>query len=143
MTTMRSGDTMRTTSRATGWVGWIWFAALIMIMNGGFNVIDGLVALFKDKVYVQGSAGLVVFDFTTWGWILLTIGVVQLLVGFALMYGAMWARISAIGLVVLSSLSQIAFITAYPFWSLTVIFLDILVLWAVVVHGNELEQAEI
>jgi hypothetical protein len=123
--------------RITGWVGWIYFAAVIMIIVGSFNVIDGLVALFKDEVYVQTKRGLVVFDFTSWGWILLIIGVFQLLVGFALWTGAFWARVTAIALVVLNAIAQITFITAFPFWSLTVIILDIVVLWALIVHGEE------
>lgn len=121
----------------TGWVGWIWFAAIMMIIAGSFNAIDGLVALFKDEVYVQTKRGLVVFDFTAWGWILLIIGAFQLLVGFMLWTGAFWARVTAIVLVVLNAIAQITFITAFPFWSLTVIILDIVVLWALIVHGEE------
>src|ERR1700704_2745387 len=98
--------------QVTGWVGWIWFAAMMMIMNGCFNAIDGLVALFKDEVYVAANKGLVVFNFTAWGWIMLVIGVLQVVVGWFLIRGAFWARIAGIGLVMLSAISQITFITA-------------------------------
>lgn len=136
MGTTQSGRTV------TAWVGWIWFAALVMIMNGTFNLIDGLVALFKDEVYVASKDGLVAFDFTAWGWILLILGAIQLLAGVWLMRGAFWARVTAIMLALLSAIVQIGFITAFPFWSLTIILLDILVIWALVVHGGEAEAAD-
>ena len=130
-------SSIRSQHQATAWVGWIWFAGIVMIMNGCFNAIDGLVALFKDEVFVQGKAGLVVFDFTAWGWILLIIGALQVIVAIALIAGQLWARIVAVGLVTISAIAQIAFITAFPFWSLLVIVLDLLVLWAIIVHGAE------
>jgi hypothetical protein len=125
----------------TAWIGWIWFAAILMIMNGTFNLIDGLVALFKDEVYVQSKSGLVVFDYTAWGWILLIIGALQVVAGLALMVGRTWARIVTIILIMLSAIAQIAFITAYPLWSITVIILDVVALWALVVHGREAQTA--
>ena len=127
--------------QVTGWVGWIWFAAIIMVVNGGFNIIDGLVALFKKQVYVQGPHDLVVFNFTAWGWILLVIGAIQLIVAFALVRGSFWARVVAIGVAVWGAFAQLAFITAYPLWSVTVIALDVVVLWALTVHGDEAAAA--
>jgi hypothetical protein len=116
------------------WSGWLTFAALIMFLDGCFNVIDGLVALFKDRVYVQGPDGLVVFNFTAWGWILLIIGVVQIVVALALRTGALWARLTALGILLVSAIAQMAFITAYPIWSVLVIALDVLVIWAILVY---------
>ena len=132
-------STMRPTRTTTAWVGWIWFAAVVIIMIGAFNVIDGFVALLKDQVYVETKRGLVVFDFTAWGWILLIIGVIQLVTGFALLSGKLWARVIAIIMATISAIAQITFITAYPFWSITVIILDVVVLWALIVHGAEAE----
>jgi hypothetical protein len=129
-----------TRTRVTGWVGWIWFAGLLMMLNGGFNAIDGLVALLKNEVYVQTKNHLILFDYTGWGWIMLIIGAIQILVGVALLYGAYWARIAAIVIVCLSALAQITFITAYPLWSMAVIAIDVLVLWALTVHGGEAEE---
>lgn len=132
-------STQRSAGTVTGWVGWIWFAAAVLITNGAFNAIDGLVALFKDQVYVQTSKSLVVFDFTAWGWILLIIGAIQIVVGWALASGRLWARLTAIYLAMLSAVAQIAYITVFPLWSLTVIILDVVVLWALTVHGEEAE----
>jgi len=131
----------RTTTTVTGWVGWIWFAALILIIDGGFNAIDGLVAIFKHDVYLQTASHLVVFNYTAWGVIMLVIGALQVLIGLMLMRGALWARIGAIVVVIVNCLAQVTFITAYPLWSLLVIGLDILVLWALIVHGEEAAAA--
>jgi len=49
--------------------GWVVFAAVLMMMAGMFGMINGLIALLKDEVYVVGPERLVVFDFTQWGWI--------------------------------------------------------------------------
>jgi hypothetical protein len=135
-------STVRSTKQPTGWVGWIFFAGLILIMVGAFNIIDGLVALFKHTVYVQPSGNLVAFNYTGWGWILLIIGIAQILVGLALMRGSLFARIVAIVLVAINAIAQIGFITAYPLWSLLVIGVDILILWALVVHGEEAAEIE-
>lgn len=131
----------RTPRTVTGWFGWIMFAAVVLIINGIFNLIDGLVSLFNEDVYVQTKDGLVVFDFTAWGWILLIVGALQLLSGICILAtGALWARITAIVLASISAIAQIGFITAFPLWSVMVIILDMLVLWALVVHGEEAKK---
>jgi hypothetical protein len=131
----------RRPTTVTGWVGWIWFAALILIINGGFNVIDGLVALFKHQAYVSTPNHLVVFNFTAWGWIMLIIGILEVLIGLFLMRGSLWARISAIIIVTINCIAQVGFITVYPFWSLLVIAMSVIVLWALLVHGEEAAAA--
>lgn len=124
-------------SHNTGWVGWVAFAAMMMLILGIFNAIDGLVAIFSDKVFVNGDAGVVVLDVTAWGWVHLVIGVLVATAGYFLLQGATWARVFAIGLVMLNMITQMVFLPAYPFWSLLVIALDILILWALVVHWDE------
>jgi hypothetical protein len=59
----------------TGWAGWVVFAAVMLIMLGTFQIIEGLVALFDDGFYLVRSNGLVVdVDYNTWGWVHLAIG---------------------------------------------------------------------
>ena len=114
--------------------GWLWFAALVMFLDGSFNIVDGLVAIFKHGAYGQGTGELVVFNFTAWGWIMVIIGAVQVVVSFALRTGAMWARLTALGILLISAMSQIFFITVAPFWSIVIIAIDILVMWAILVY---------
>jgi len=126
---------------ASGWVGWIWFAGLVMVLVGTINAIEGLAAIVEDDVFVTtGQGGLLVFDLTTWGWVHLLLGALQILAGLALFSGATWARITAIVLVMLSVIGHIAWLNAQPVWSVIVIVLDLLVLWALVVHGDEARE---
>jgi hypothetical protein len=122
---------------ATGWVGWIWFAGLALILVGTFNLIHGLVAVFEDEVLVAAGEGLVVLDLTTWGWVHAIAGVLQVVVGLMLFTGARWARIGAIIIVMLNAVAQLAALNVQPTWSLVIIALDVVVLWALVVHGEE------
>jgi len=117
--------------------GWVVFAAVLMMMAGMFGMINGLIALLKDEVYVVGPERLVVFDFTQWGWIHLILGAVVFCAGLAVQSGALWARLVGVLLAVMHATSQIAWIEAYPFWALTTIGLDIIVIYALLVHGEE------
>jgi len=121
-------------------VGWIIFAGVMMIVLGAFQVIEGLVAVFQDRYYLVRPANLVVHvDYTAWGWVHFGIGAVIVLVGFGVMTGAMWARIMGIGLAVISAIVNLAFIAAYPVWGIIIIALDVIVIYALAVHGREMK----
>jgi hypothetical protein len=125
----------------TGWTGWIAFGGFMMIMLGSFHAMQGLVALFNSDYYLVHKSGLVVnADFTAWGWTHLILGVVIALAGGWLFTGAMWARIIAVIAAMVSAVVNVAFLAAYPFWSTTMIVLDVLVIWAVTVHGREMKS---
>jgi hypothetical protein len=127
---------------AGGWaVGFILFAAVMMIMVGVFQAIAGLVALFENEFYVATRNYLFQFDATTWGWIHLILGVVIGLAGWGLLSGRTWARVVGITLAVLSAIANFLFIPYYPFWSLLIIALDVFVIWALAAHGGELRDA--
>jgi hypothetical protein len=117
--------------------GFIVFAAVAMIMIGVFQVIQGLVALFNDDFYVVGQKWIFEFDLTTWGWIHLIIGIGIAVAGFFVLNGAVWARVVGIGVAVVSAIVNFMWLPYYPIWSLLVIALDVLVIWALSVHGRE------
>ncbi|WP_045318382.1 DUF7144 family membrane protein [Lentzea aerocolonigenes] len=123
--------------RETGWLGWIWFAGIMMIVMGSFNAIEGLVALFRGEYYVVTEQQVLVFDITGWGWITLLLGVLVALSGAALLSGAAWARVVAVVLAVVNAVAQLGFVSVHPLWSTIVIALCVTVIWAVVVHGPE------
>ncbi|WP_410566929.1 hypothetical protein [Amycolatopsis sp. cmx-4-61] len=118
-------------------VGWIWFAGAITVLAGLFNVVEGVVALFDRDYYVIGPSGLLVFSLAGWGWLHLIVGILVVLTGIALFTGAQWARVVTVALAGFNALAQLAFLSAYPFWGVIVIALDVLVIWAVIVHGDE------
>jgi hypothetical protein len=122
----------------TGWVGWLVLASVMMLINGGFGLMAGLVALFRDQYYLVRSDGLVVsLDYTVWGWIHLVLGILLVATGLGLVVGQTWARVTGVVIVSVSALVQFAFLAAYPFWSAIVIAVDVLVIYALIVHGRE------
>jgi hypothetical protein len=131
-------------SEPTGWVGWIFFAGVMMIMMGIFHACAGLVALFNDEYYLVGKNGLAVnVDYTAWGWVHLLLGVVVALAGLALMVGQMWARVLGVVLALASAIVNIGFLAAYPVWSAMIIAIDVLVIYAIIVHGREVKAVEL
>jgi hypothetical protein len=136
-----SWDSAPTSRRASGsitvWSGWVWFAGVLMIMMGVLNTFQGLVALFNQKYYVAGPDNVLVFDLTGWGWVHLIAGALVLLTGIALLFDASWARIVTVILAGLDVVVQLTFIGVYPLWSVIAIGLAVLVIWALVVHGDE------
>lgn len=140
-TTTRASTPQPMTGRRSAWLGWIWFGGAMMILLGAFNVIEGLVALFNDEYYVVGPEGLLVFDLTGWGWIHLSIGALAIAAGVGLFSGAAWARFAAVVLATINAIAQLAFLSAFPVWATVVIALDVIVIWAVIVHGDEARHA--
>ena len=129
-------------SEVTGWVGWIIFAGTMMVLVGTFHVIQGLVALFNDAYYLVGQTGLVVqVDYSAWGWVHLISGVVVFLAGLALFSGKMWARTVGVVVASVSAILNFVFIAAFPVWSLTIIAIDVFVIYALTAHGGEMKSA--
>jgi hypothetical protein len=126
----------------SAWGGWIFFAGAMMILQGLFNAIEGLVALFRPHYYVVGPNGLLVFSLTGWGWIHLIIGILVVLAGIAVFSGALWARVTGVVLAVINAIAQLAFLSAYPVWATIVIAIDVVVIWALIAHGSEVERSE-
>ena len=129
------------TDRATGWTGWIVFAGVMLIVVGVFSAIQGLVAVIGPNTYYVASEGsLWLFDVAGWGWWNLIIGVLLILVAVALFAGQTWGRVVAVILVILNAVGQLLLVPAQPWWSIIVIAIDVLVIYALIVHGRELKE---
>jgi hypothetical protein len=125
----------------SGWAGWVVFAGIMMIMLGAFQAIEGLVALFDDGYYLVTASGLVLnVNYNVWGWTHLILGILAVATGFGLLAGNTAARVVGIVLAVVSAIVNLAFIAAYPVWSTIVIAVDIIAIYAIVVHGRELKR---
>jgi hypothetical protein len=126
---------------ASGWSGWVVFAGVMLVLLGCFQVIEGLVALFDDGFYLVRPRGLVLHvDYATWGWVHLALGLLMVLTGLGLMAGNIVARVVGVLLALLSAVVNLAFVAANPVWSVLVIALDVVVIYAIVVHGRELRS---
>jgi hypothetical protein len=112
------------------WGGFVLFAAVLLLVNGMINIFQGLIALIDDQRLVLSQDKLVVVDTTGYGWVLLISGVLLLGVGCGLVAAQTWARIVGIIVVGLHLVTQVAWLGAYPVWSLLMIALDVLVLFA-------------
>jgi hypothetical protein len=119
--------------------GWIGFAAIVMLILAGIDVIQGLIALFEDEYYVVSGSGFLVVDLTAWGWALVIWGALLALAAFGLMAAKGWARWVTIILVSLNIFAQLGFLgnSQFPLWSLTALALNIVVLYALTARWNE------
>ncbi len=134
---VRQQDPYPSEAPRTGWHGFIGFAAVMMCVLGLYHAMAGLVALFQSDYFLVGESGLMVeVDYTAWGWAHLLLGILVVCAGFALTRGATWARLVAVAVAVISALMNLVFMSAYPLWSLIMIAIDLLVIYAVTVHGH-------
>ncbi|NYE20909.1 DUF7144 family membrane protein [Microbacterium immunditiarum] len=133
-----------TDTTLTRWTGWVVFAGVIMLVAGFFDIIYGLIAIIgPDSAYFLAATGdLFLLDVSGWGWWHVISGVLLVLVGIFLMTGATWARVVGVILVALNALGQLALLPVQPWWSLIVLALDILVIYAIIVHGREMRVAD-
>jgi hypothetical protein len=124
----------------TAWVGWIYFGSFMMILLGILHAIDGLAGIFHSGYYLVTDTHLVVFNYQTWGWINLLLGILVVIAGFEVLRGAVWARVVGVFLAILSFAANMAFMDSYPLWSITMMVVDVLVIYALTVHGGELRD---
>ena len=113
-----------------------------MLIAGTFQVLAGLTALFNDDYFLVTSNNLILeVNYTAWGWVHLALGTLLLIGGASLLTGGMTGRIIGVIAATLSAISNLVFIAAYPVWSVIMIALDVIVIYAIVVHGRELEDS--
>ena len=114
--------------RASGWaVGFVVFAAVMMMLAGGFQTIAGIAAIFEDAFFVVGPNYVYDVDVTA---------VILFAAGAGVLSGATWARVVGITLASLSAFANFFFIPYYPVWSIVIIALDVAVIWALSVYGR-------
>ena len=127
-----------------GFSGWAWFAAGVMGLVGVFQIIAGIVALAGPSYYTAPTRRLVVdTGYTTWGWVHLILGILALGAGGGLVFGSAVARVLGIALAVVSAVVNLAFLPAAPFASTLIIALDVFVIYAITVHGDEVNLARL
>ena len=114
--------------------GWVTFAGVVMAVVGCFAIFEGFVALFAPTSFVATAAGVLVLDLSGWGWLHIILGALVLLTGLSLVGSApSWARAVGIVLVAINMIVQLAFLPSYPIWSIVVIVLDMIILYALMV----------
>lgn len=124
--------------RPSGWaVGLSVFAGAMMLVVGGFQILQGIVAIVDDEFYVRTANYTFNIDTTAWGWTHLIIGVIVALVGVGVLVGALWARITGVVIILIQMFANFMFLPYYPLWSLVVIALDVAIIWALAQDTRE------
>ena len=106
-------------------------AAVLLVVAGVVSILQGISAIAKDDIYVSGPEYIYKFDISGWGWVHLVLGILVVAAAVGLFVGAMWGRVLAILLLGLSIIANFLWLPHYPWWSVLVIALDIVVIWAI------------
>ena len=121
--------------------GWIAFAAVLLGLAGTFNILEGILAIANSRVYTAHQT-FVFSNLNTWGWIVLLLGVGMLLAAFGLFSGSELARWFGVFVVSINAIGQLYYIPAYPFWSLAMFTVDLLIIYGLVAYaGHKLRNA--
>jgi hypothetical protein len=116
--------------------GWVLFAGMMLMLVGILNVIYGIAAIGDSSFFVNNTK-YILSDLNTWGWVMLILGAVQLGASFSVWKGnllGVWIGIAVAGL---NAIGALLSIPAYPFWSLAVFTIDILVIYGLAVYGGQ------
>ncbi|HMI69009.1 MAG TPA: hypothetical protein VK510_03370 [Solirubrobacteraceae bacterium] len=116
--------------------GWVTFAGVLLLIAGVLNVIYGIAAIGDSNFFINDTK-YILSNLNTWGWITLIIGVIQLFAAFSLWSGGLYGRIIGIGAAGLSAIGALLSIPAYPFWSLAIFALDIVIIHQIATRGTE------
>jgi hypothetical protein len=119
--------------------GWVLFAGVLLLTLGVFNMIDGIAAINRAHFYVA-NAHYVFGDLRAWGWVVLFLGVIQILVGLGIFARNQLARWTGVAVLALNALAQLFMMPSYPFWALSVFAVDIVALYGLVAYGNRIAQ---
>jgi hypothetical protein len=122
----------------TLWLGWVLFIGIVLIAAGVINAIQGLVALLDDDFYRTSAADLAInVNYTAWGWALLILGAALVVAGGGIALGYAWARVFGVVVCAINTLTNLGFAGAYPFWTVIAVSVNVLAIYALIVHGGE------
>ena len=124
----------------SAWAGWVTFAGITLALVGVLHLLEGVIALLQPDHYAVSERGLVLsWSYTTWGWIHLIGGLVLIAAGVGVLNRNKPSRIIAVVAAGVSALVNLTFVSAAPVYAITVIVLDVVFIYAICVHGGELQ----
>jgi hypothetical protein len=116
-------------------VGWVTFASVLLGLAGVWNSIDGILGIAGSRVYTASSV-FVFSDLNTWGWIMLILGIIQLIAAGSLLAGSEFARWFGISAAGLNAIGQLMFVPVYPWWAIAMFTVDVLIIYALAIYGG-------
>ncbi len=117
--------------------GWWVFAGVLLLVAGILNIIWGIAAIGDSKFFTE-NATYILSGLHTWGWIILIIGVLEMVAGFSLFAGGEFGRWFGIFIGAVNAIGALLSIPAYPFWSLAIFALSIIIVYKLA-EGPEVE----
>jgi hypothetical protein len=120
--------------------GWVVFAGIMIMLAGVLNFIYGIAAIGNSHFYVANTH-YVISDLNTWGWVVMLLGVLQFCVAFGIWMQVAWARWTGVVIAGLNAIAQLIFLPSYPFLSLSIFALDLLVIYGLVTYGGAPKEA--
>jgi hypothetical protein len=116
--------------------GWVMFAGIMILIVAVLNIIYGFAAIDDSKFFVEDTK-FILSDLNTWGWIILIIGVLQLFAGFSIWAGGEYGRWIGLITASVSAIGALLSIPGYPFWSLAIFAMDILIIYGLAAYGGQ------
>jgi hypothetical protein len=116
--------------------GWVMFAGIMLLIVGVLNVIYGIAAVGNSKFFVHETQ-YILSGLNTWGWITIILGALQILAAFSIWSGGGFGRWFGIFVASLSAIGALLEIPAYPFWSLAIFAIDILIIYGLAAYGGQ------
>jgi hypothetical protein len=116
--------------------GWVLFAGIMIMMVGVLNVIWGIAAIDKAAFFVQDQK-YIYSDLRTWGWIMAILGGLQLVAAFSIWSGGGFGRWFGIATATANAIAALLALPAYPFWSLAIFAVDVLVIYGLAAYGGD------
>ncbi|MFC1444276.1 hypothetical protein ABUW04_39220 [Streptacidiphilus sp. N1-10] len=113
------------------------FAAVVMAVSGVLSILQGAAAIAKNVPYANVLHYAYRFNVSAWGWIHLLFGVALVVIAVCLLGGMVWARWAGVLFAATTMALQFIFLPYYPAWALIVITLDVVILWALLMHASE------
>jgi hypothetical protein len=131
---------MASTQTVSPWAhGIAVFAGVIMIVGGAFQALEGLAGIVRDEWLVVLPNYVYAFDLTVWGVIHLLVGLALVVIGASLLRGQTWARVAGMIVAVISAIINFVWLPYSPWWALTVIAIDCLIIWALAAYLRQPE----
>jgi hypothetical protein len=139
----RSEDALTYPPERSSWIGWIIFAAIMLVLLGLMQLTAGFVAVVNEDYFQQTGAEplFLAVDQQTWGVLMLIFGSLAILTGAGLLRGITAARVVGAAVVLLGAITNLLAIGAYPVWSTVLIAVDVCILYAIAVHGREMRPS--
>ena len=116
--------------------GWVAFAGIMIGIAGVLNVIYGIAAIDGSSFFTDEGRHIVFDDLNTWGWILLLVGLLQMIGAFSIWSRHMYGRIIGVLTATLSAVSILLFVNAFPFAAFMLFIIDLLVIYGLIAHGG-------